>query len=97
MYIDPDTLTFLMILFMGSACAYFIGYAMDGVMGGDGFGILPNTIILIAGGFLGFYATKYIHLPINGTTQYGVTVVAGGFASLAVLAMLKALVQRLGF
>ena len=86
-----------MILFMGSACAYFIGYAMDGVMGDDGFGILPNAIILIAGGFLGFYATRYIHLPINDMTQNGVAVVAGGFASLALLAMLKALAQRMGF
>ena len=97
MYIDPDTYMFMMILFIGTAGAYVVGYAMDGVLGEDGFGILMNTTILIAGGFLGFYLANHLHLPISDTTLNAVMVVSGGFICLALLAILKGLAGRFGY
>ena len=97
MYIDPSTYTFMMVLFVGAAGAYVVGYAMDGVMGDDGFGILMNTTILIAGGFLGYYLANYLHLPISDTTLNAVMVVTGGFLGLALLAILKGLAGRFGY
>lgn len=93
----PDTATFLIILLMGTACAYFIGVAMDGVMQADGFGVHLNTIILLAGGFLGYHLSQRIHLPFTTTTYQAVMVVSGGFLSLALLAVVKAIGRRLGF
>ncbi|MFZ2099530.1 MAG: hypothetical protein WAU86_03095 [Oricola sp.] len=86
-----------MILFAGTACAYFIGIAMNGVLGEDGFGTLMNATILVAGGFLGFYLARYIHVSAYDTTKHAVLVVSGGFISLAFLSVLKAVFQRFGF
>ena len=97
MYVDPATYTFMMILFIGTAGAYVVGYAMDGVMGADGFGILMNTTILMAGGFLGYYFAAYLHLPLSDTTLNAVMVVSSAFISLALLAILKSLFNRFGY
>lgn len=93
----PDTATFLIFLLVGVAGAYFIGVAMNGVMGNDGFGVYLNTMILIAGGFLGYHLAQRVIFPINTTTYQAVMVVTGGFISLALLAILKNLGRRLGF
>lgn len=93
----PDSMTFLIFLFAGTAGAYFIGIAMNGVMAEDGFGVHLNTMILIAGGFLGFHLSQNIVVPMSRTTFEAVAVVCGGFLSLASLAVLKAVARRLGF
>lgn len=90
-------MTFLLFMLVGTAGAYFIGYAMNGVMQQDGFGVLMNATILIAGGFLGFYTSERIYLPFDGVTTTSVLVVSGGFLSLAILALLKGLLRRLGY
>ena len=93
----PETATFLIFLLVGTAGAYFIGVAMNGVMREDGFGVHLNTMILIAGGFLGYHISKNVVLPFTTTTYQAVMVVTGGFLSLAILAVLKNLARRLGF
>lgn len=97
MAFGPDTMTFILFVLAGAAGAYFIGYAMDGVMQEDGFGILMNTTILMTGGFLGFYASERIYLPISIVTMKSVMVVSGGFLSLALLAVAKGVLRRLGY
>lgn len=97
MSFGPDSMTFLLFVLVGTAGAYFIGYAMNGVMQQDGFGVLMNTTILVAGGFLGFYASDRIYLPLDSVTVTSVMVVSGGFLSLAILAALKGLLRRLGY
>lgn len=97
MSIGPDTVAFLLFLLVGTAGAYFIGYAMNGVMQEDGFGVLMNTTILMAGGFLGLYASERVYLPFDSITTTSVMVVSGGFLSLALLAVLKGLIRRLGY
>lgn len=93
----PDTATFLIFLLIGTAGAYFIGVAMNGVLENDGFGIHLNTMVLIAGGFVGYHLAQHIHLPVSTTTLQAVMAVSGGFLSLALLAILKSVARRIGF
>ncbi|TCD11406.1 hypothetical protein [Oricola cellulosilytica] len=97
MWIDADIALVLSIIFLGAAASYIAGIAMDGVMGADGFGTLINALILMTGGFIGYYAQ--MHLPIFGrdATWAAVMAVGGAFTGLALLAILKALSSRMGF
>lgn len=97
MFSGMDTTTLLVIGLMIAAGAYFTAAAMDGVMGSDGFGTVPNMVILIAGSFIGVYATDYFHLPAYSVTTQTVVGITGAFMSLAVLAMLKSLASRFGY
>lgn len=92
-----DTFMLLTIGLIISAGAYFVASAMDGVMGDDGFGTLPNMAILLVGGVLGFYIIDRSHLLVVDTTGQAVSGITGGFAALALLAMLKAVANRLGY
>lgn len=97
MFTSMDTTTLLVIGLAISAGAYFMAAAMDGVMGSDGFGTVPNMVILIAGSFVGLYATDYLHLPAYTVTTQAVVGITGAFMSLAVLATLKSLANRFGY
>lgn len=88
---------FLFLVFLGLAGAYFVGIAMDGVLGADGFGVLMNATIMVAGGFLGLRLSNSFHLPLGEATSRAVLIVCGAFLSLALLAVLKAIGRRLGF
>ena len=92
-----DTTTLLVLALGIAAGAYFMASAMDGVMGPDGFGTVPNMIILIAGGFVGLYAIDYVHIPLNNATMQAVAGISGAFACLAALAMVKGIANRLGY
>ena len=94
---NPDMAMFLFLALISSAGAYFVGFAMNGVLEEDGFGVFLNTLILIAGGFLGFHATRYVHLPIPTTSMQAMLVVSGAFLSLALLAIMKNVARRTGF
>lgn len=93
----PETATFLIFLLVGTAGAYFIGVAMNGVMQEDGFGVHLNTMILMAGGFLGYHLSQHVRPPMSITTFQAVMVVSGGFLSLALLAVMKNVFRRIGF
>ncbi|MCI5075033.1 hypothetical protein [Oricola sp.] len=97
MIYGTDTTMFLFLLFIGVAGAYFVGVAMDGVLREDGFGVLLNAVILIAGGFLGLYVSESLRLPFGDGTSQAVLIVSGAFLSLAFLAALKAVGSRMGF
>jgi hypothetical protein len=92
-----DTFMLLIVGLVISAGAYFMASAMDGVMGDDGFGTVPNMIILLSGGVFGFYLIERSHLLVVDTTGQAVAGITGGFAALAFLAMLKAVANRLGY
>ncbi|TCD13690.1 hypothetical protein [Oricola cellulosilytica] len=92
-----DTTTLLMIGLIVCAGAYFIASAMDGVMGADGFGTVPNMVILLVGGFLGLYLMNWIHIPLGDPTMQAVAGITGAFVSLAFLATIKAIASRLGY
>lgn len=92
-----DTQFIAMLAFAIVAGAYFMASAMDGVMGPDGFGTILNMIILVAGGVIGLYAVDYFRFAAGGVTMQAVAGVTGGFMSLAILATLKSLANRIGY
>jgi uncharacterized membrane protein YeaQ/YmgE (transglycosylase-associated protein family) len=97
MFANIDTTTLLIAGLLVSAGAYFMASAMDGVMGSDGFGTVPNMVILIAGSFVGLYAFEYMHLPAYDATTQAIAGITGAFACLAFLATLKSLANRFGY
>ena len=97
MFVNIDTTTLLIAGLMVAAGAYFMASAMDGVMGTDGFGTVPNMVILIAGCFVGLYAFEYLHLPTYDVTTQAIAGITGGFTCLGFLATLKSLANRFGY
>jgi hypothetical protein len=95
--LGPDIGLYISMVLFGTAGAYIVGIAMNGLMGDDGFGSIPNAIILISGGFLGFYLPKYFYFLMGDVTLRAVLVVSGAFLSLALLATFKAVASRFGY
>lgn len=97
MFDQLDTTTF-MILGLGlTSGAFFGGIAMDGVMGRDGFGTIGNMIILLAGAIIGLELGAHYHWPIQREAGLAVAAVTTAFLGLAVLAVCKNVLIRLGF
>lgn len=95
MFAQMDTQTLIFVGFAIAAAAFFIGSAMNGVLEGDGFGVVGNMTILVAGAFLGLYiADHFLHIPSFAHAENAVAAVSGGFLSLAFLATLKAVLHR---
>ena len=77
--------------------AYFLAAATDNVIGADGFGTVPNMIILIAGAFLGLFSLEHLKLPIHNDALSMFACVIGAFLCLGLLSLLKAFANRLHY
>ena len=87
----------LVALFMFVAVAsFFIGSMMHGVLEEDGFGTIGNMGILIAGAFFGFYAVDAMFFGTS-SVQIAVAGVSGGFITLAIMVISKALLNKFGY
>ncbi|HMQ57239.1 MAG TPA: hypothetical protein PKE65_01700 [Rhizobiaceae bacterium] len=84
-----------MLIALTSMAAFFLATAMDGVMGPDGFGLFGNMIILISGFFIGLYIANKYGIRLNNYDLIAIAGIAASFMSLAVLAVMKALLNRL--
>lgn len=92
-----DTTSLLALGLAVCTASFFIASLMDGVLEGDGFGTTGNMVILVAGAFLGFYVGNLI-TPYGANAVYtAVAGVSGAFGSLAILAIMKALLSRFGY
>lgn len=93
---EMDTSTLMVFGLVLAACGFFGGLAMNGVLEGDGFGVVGNMVILIAGALIGIYLGSAVRLPLEAMTADAVRAVSGGFVCLTTLALLKNLLSRLG-
>lgn len=74
---------------------FFVGHAMDGVMGSIGFGVFGNMIILGTGMTLGLFLAELVGLPLGRMEiLVGVSLV-GAFGSLLLLSVFKHLFLRI--
>ena len=90
-----DTQTQLFLFTTIVVVSFFLGNAMDGIFGRHGFGIFGNMIIIAAGFLIGVWVSRYFGYPV-GNLRFGVVVgLTGSFVSLLVLAIVKALLNRL--
>lgn len=80
-------------LALSAAASFFIGNAMNTVMGEQGFGVLGNMIVLLAGFIIGLNIVD--ELPLGHVPRVMIIPAAACFAFVAlfVLAVLKRLVR----
>ena len=79
------------------ACAvicFFVGHAMDGVIGSLGFGVLGNMLVLTTGLFLGLFMADMIGLRVSKLEVVAGAGLIGAFGSLLLLVLLKHLFMR---
>ncbi len=91
-YMPPEVFYGLIV-----ACVigcFFVGHAMDGVMGSTGFGVLGNMLILITGLFIGMFVADITGLRVARPEILIGAAMVGSFGSLLVLALLKHLFMR---
>lgn len=69
--------------------SFFVGHAMDGVMGRAGFGVLGNMLVLITGLFIGIFAADLLNLRTTHMEVLGGAAIIGSFSALMLLAILK--------
>ncbi|MEX3011407.1 hypothetical protein [Hoeflea sp. TYP-13] len=91
-YLSPEMAYGLLI-----ACVvicFFVGHAMDGVMGSIGFGVFGNMTILGTGLALGLFLAELVGLPLGRMEVVVGSALVGAFGSLLVLAVFKHLFLR---
>jgi hypothetical protein len=95
MFVVLDTTTQIYLFFAVGILSFFIANTMDGVLGDDGFGILGNQMIVMAGFYLGLLVAKHYHFPLRDFAHMAVAGLTGAFVSLLVLSISKAILARM--
>ena len=91
-YFSPEMAYGLLI-----ACVvicFFVGHAMDGVMGPVGFGVFGNMTILGSGMALGLFLAQYMGMTLTKTEVMVGVALVGSFGSLFMLTVLKHIFLR---
>ncbi|WP_419906665.1 hypothetical protein [Hoeflea sp.] len=91
-YLSPE-MTYGLLITCVVIC-FFVGHAMDGVMGPVGFGVFGNMIILGTGMALGLFLAELAGMPLNRMEVIIGSSMVGAFGSLMVLALFKHLFLR---
>lgn len=92
-YVSPELFYGLVI-----ACiigCFFVGHAMDGVIGSSGFGVLGNMLVLTTGLFLGIFLADIGGLAVSKVEVMAGAGLVGAFSSLLALVLLKHLFMRI--
>lgn len=95
MFLPVDASTQFYLFFMVAVLAFFLASAMDGVLGGDGFGIIGNQVIIMSGFYLGWFVARLYGFPITSFVNIVIVGLIGAFAALVALSVLKAILARL--
>ncbi|MEO0543587.1 MAG: hypothetical protein AAFY99_07185 [Pseudomonadota bacterium] len=96
MLTDLTTQGWLFIGFFLVAGGFFIGSAMDGVLGVDGFGPLGNMSLLVAGSLIVGIGIEYTDFRTNDPTVLAVLMVCGAFFLLGFSVLSKLGLNKLG-
>jgi hypothetical protein len=94
-FLDTDVQIFIVTLVL--IFGFFLGHAMDGVLGEEGFGAYGNMSWIITGFSGGIYAMHYYGISLKDmrfTVGGGLT---GAFALLASLVLGRYLLRRKGY
>ena len=78
-----------------SILSFFLGMALDGVMGDDGFGAVGNTVIITTGFFLGIFLANTYGIYLRDLKLAISAGLCGAFLTLATLAISKSVLARL--
>lgn len=90
-----DGFSLLMLVGGISVLGFFLGAALDAIMGGDGFGPFGNMALFIAGFFGAVYLANTQGIMLRDPTRAFATGLGGSFLLIAALALVKAGLSRL--
>ncbi len=93
MYSGMSLQMLMLVASLGLMAGFIVGHAMDGIMGGQGFGPLGNTLILASGFVLGASGVQNtgLYSSIDVLTAYSI---AAAFLVLLATAVVKRYVLR---
>lgn len=92
----PDTDVLIFVLTIILIFGFFLGHAMDGVLGDEGFGSYGNMFIIIIGFTAGIYVMHYLGMSLRDMRFAVGGGLAGAFALLASMVLGKNILHRLG-
>ncbi len=92
-----DTNVLILLLALITIFGFFLGQAMDGVLGDEGFGSNGNMGIIIAGFFAGLFLTKYLGFNMSDFRLTIAGGLLGSFIFLVSLVLTKNVMHRLGY
>lgn len=92
--LDTDTLIFVVTLVL--IFGFFLGHAMDGVLGNEGFGSYGNMTWIIAGFAGGIFVMHYFGMSLKDMRFTVGGGLAGAFSLLATLVLGKYALHRSG-
>lgn len=90
-----ETSWLLMAVAVVALLSYLLALALNAIMGSDGFGPLGNTVIVTTGFFLGIFVANSYGMVLRDLTLATAAGLTGSFVSLAMLALLKAGLNRM--
>lgn len=90
-----DTSWLMMAVAIVSMLSFFLGMALDGVMGDDGFGAVGNTVIITTGFFLGIFIANTYGIYLKDLKLAITAGLCGAFLALGTLAISKSILARL--
>lgn len=91
-YLDTSSLLFTVATV--GVLSLVLGMVMNAILQSDGFGAVGNALILGAGFMLGIYAANWHGIRLTNLPAAAGIGLAGAFASVALLAILKARFSR---
>lgn len=94
-YVDTNTQIFLVTIV--TIFGFFLGNAMHGVLGDEGFGSNGNMGIILAGFALGIFVTHYFGFNMRDFRLAVSGGLIGSFALLVSLVLMKNIMHRLGY
>lgn len=89
-----DTGWLLMAIAAVCVIGFFVGSALESIMGEDGFGPTGNMVVFVAGFFTAIFALNSYGISLRDVTLATSSGLAGAFVSICTLALLKAAVTR---
>lgn len=94
-HLEPETF----IALFSAICvgSYFIGSLLNSAIENGGFGALGNMVILIIGTFFGLYVHQNIVQIGYETYHQAIAGISGAFLCLLFLALMKAILHRIGY
>lgn len=90
--LDPMWLT--MMVATVSILSFFLGYAIHGLIGRQGYGAYGNAIIIAGGFFAAIYGANWYGFRFTDVTIATMTGVGGAFLCLLTLTGLKLMMSR---
>lgn len=95
MLMNLDLTWMMMAIAVVAILSFIFGMALDSLLGSEGFGPIGNTIVVTAGFFLGIYVANSYGIRFHDLKMAVATGLCGAFASLGIVAVVKAGLARL--